>query len=684
VALSINNPDNAAELIRNCAGSHQYIFDFFIEEVLSRQPAEVVQFLDTTSILDKMCAPLCDAVLADPSISAQAMLEAIERSNLFIVSLDNERCWYRYHHLFRDLLLKRLHKNGTRAAGELAHVAELHLNASAWYAANGFTSDAFRHAIAAGDFEKAAGLAEKAWPGMENNFQHSAFIGQMKMLPPEVLSRHPVLCAGYAWSLLFTGKLEDAGYWIELTENRLRELRKSGLSCEHDAQHSVRLEEMEYSISLARIYKSLSEGNVPEASSILEKVMQGSTSATGGRYSAFVTYASMIDAWKMGNLPRALQFINCLMENLKKSGNRKMLSNMVIFKGYMLEISGSLNQAINVYLTALDTAQEQSNFSPANSLISLKAGVVLFEQGNLERAGHFLQESERTERTPELANRQYYWCIAQSQLKEFGNDIAGALDSLHEAQRYQIRSPIPEIAPLLAQIARLQIKQGNMLEVKDWIDQQNLRADDELSFIREYEHITLARYLIAHFRHKGDHSSLEAADTLLERLLGAATEGGRGSRVLELLILQALCLDARKDFPGALEKMEQAIAIAQPQKFVRIFIIEGAPMARLLSAAKARGMGSDHITTLLTFFKELLPDNQTQSSPLSAVKYNLLSERELEVLKLVEKGFSNLRIGEKLFISLSTVKGHNLKIFDKLNAKSRTEALVRAKELNLL
>jgi LuxR family maltose regulon positive regulatory protein len=688
-ALSIKNRDDVSALIKNFGGSHQYVFDYFIEEVLSCQPAQVTQFLEKTSILDRMCAPLCDAVIVEPSLSGQELLESIERANLFIVSLDNERTWYRYHHLFRDLLQKRLHKNADETAGGPSAIVRLHMNASAWYDSNGFLADAFHHAVAAGEFETAARLAEKAWPAMENNFQYSEFIGQMKMLPEEVVSRHPALCTAYAWSLLFNGKIEVADHWIKQGEHWLTTTKKSINPAEQTAQHAARLEELEYTLSQARIYKELSEGTHSGAGASVERVLQACSGGKAGRYSVFVMYASTVDSWRAGNLHHALQSINCLMEQLEKSGNRKMLSSMIVFKGYILEVSGDLNQAARLYLKALENALESNEYRAALSLISLKAGVVFLEQGDLDRAEHFLQQSERMGQNAQTVNRLYYRCIAQSNLKEFHNDIPGALERLQEAQKHQIRNPIPDIAPISAQVARLWIKQGRLSEVKDWFDNQTPFAGDRIEFMREYEQITFVRYLIALYRLTGAQHCAAEADALLDRLLNAAKEGGRGSRVIEILMLQALSLDAQNRITDALDKLEPAIAAALPQKSIRFFVNEGAPMAALLKQAKARGVENGFINTLLVHFDKYRPEdgNHADSSGVSQQhrsENSLLSERELEVLKLVEQGFSNLRIGEKLFISLSTVKGHNLKIFGKLNAKSRTEALARAKELKLL
>lgn len=687
-ALSLQKRDNIREVVDTFNGTHQYVLDYLVDEVLSCQPTHVRQFLEKTSILDRMCAPLCDAVIADESICGQTILETVERSNLFIVPLDNERKWFRYHHLFRDLLRKRLHDFDNNTVDAKKQRPRLHMNACIWYDENGFISDAFYHAVAAEDFETAADLAEKIWPKMEENYQHSTFIGLMKMLPGEQLGKHPVLCTGYGWSLLFTGKIEESECWIQKAEAWLNSANENSCSPANSTYSAEQLRELQSMLSFARVYKALSIGNLSETFMNLERAMQSPPTGKANRYAAFAMYATTMSLWRTGNLHNALNFVINMIDNLEKADNQIMAQNMILVNGLLLEITGDLNQAAHLYKNAIEGASKITGCAvPALSTLLLKSAIIYLEQGNLELAEQYIIKSESAGRKASISNWSYFWYITQAQFKVLRGDITDALDMLHNAQKYFVRTPLPDINPLSAQIARLWIKQGRLTEVKKWVDNQNLGIDDEMVYMREYGHITLARYLIAEYLHNDDSSYISGADKLLERLLQAAKDGGRITCVIEILILQAISLNAQNRQPAALEKLRQAIQTGQPQHFARVFINEGAPMVELLLKVKASGIVSCYIKEILAFFDKCKPDGYLRDSvhtPSNTATNNQLSKRELEVLKLVEKGFSNIQISEKLFISLSTVKGHNLKIFEKLNVKSRTEALVRAREINLL
>jgi len=308
------------------------------------------------------------------------------------------------------------------------------------------------------------------------------------------------------------------------------------------------------------------------------------------------------------------------------------------------------------------------------------------EMGDQEAAAqHLLKSRELGEQTA-LVDWPNRWCLAQARLKETQGDLEASLDLLDEAKRLYVRTLVPDIRPIEALKARVYVKQGRLTEALGWAREGGLSADDDLSYLREFEHITLARVLIAQYRSDGVDGSIHGAVRLLERLLRAAEEGGRTGSVIEILALQALAHEAQGDIPAALAPLERALVLGEPEGYVRIFVDEGQPMARLLYEALSLGIAPDYARRLLAAFPVAEPE---QAAPLGtqALKSDLiepLSERELEVLQLIAGGLPNREIAARLYISLNTVKGHTRNIYGKLSVHSRTGAVARARALGIL
>ncbi|MGB3699855.1 MAG: LuxR C-terminal-related transcriptional regulator, partial [Anaerolineales bacterium] len=268
---------------------------------------------------------------------------------------------------------------------------------------------------------------------------------------------------------------------------------------------------------------------------------------------------------------------------------------------------------------------------------------------------------------------------------ETQGDLDGALDQLDEAERHYLRGPIPDVRPVAALKTRVWVRQGRLTEALGWTRERGLSVDDELSYLREFEHVTLARVHIAQYMYDRVDGSIHEAAGLLERLLEAADEGGRMGSLIEILALRALAHEAQGDIPPALVSLERALTLAEPEGYVRVFVDEGMPMAHLLSAAAAQGIMPDYTGKLLAVFEsEQQKSEGKYYRPPAQPLIEPLSQREFEVLQLMALGLSNREISERLFLALSTVKGHNRRIFGKLGVQRRTEAVARARELGLL
>jgi len=310
------------------------------------------------------------------------------------------------------------------------------------------------------------------------------------------------------------------------------------------------------------------------------------------------------------------------------------------------------------------------------------------EQGELETAQQHLSKSEELGQQAALQDWPHRLCLTQAHVREAEGDLAGALERFDEAIAVYYPVPVPHVQPVEAQKARIWLKQGKLLEAQNWVREQNLSVDEELSYLREFEYITLARVKIVEGRNGSFPQAFPEAINLLNRLLIAAEDGKRYGSMIEILVLQAITYQAQGNIHLAIDPLERALTLAEPENYVRVFTDEGQPMAELLSKQKAEGKNQkEYAQKLLAAFgthEEIHPSSNDQRSSNSQPLVEPLSERELEVLGLIAQGYSNREISEQLHLALSTVKGHNMRIFGKLGVQRRTEAVAHARELGLL
>ena len=309
------------------------------------------------------------------------------------------------------------------------------------------------------------------------------------------------------------------------------------------------------------------------------------------------------------------------------------------------------------------------------------------EHDDLEAATRQLLASKELGEYAGIPENQHRYYVAQARIKEAQGDLDGALDLLYEGERQYIGGPDPDVRPVAALKARVWVAQGRLAEALGWVRERALSADDDLSYLREFEHVTLARVLMARYKAEREDRSILDAMGLLKRLLKAAEEGGRMGSVIEILVLQALSQEAQGRTPDALVPLERALTLAEPEGYFRIFVDEGAPMAALLRRTASRGIAPAYVSKLLDALDAEAPMRRGPTGPTSPVAQPLeepLSERELEVLRLVATGMSNRDIAQELVLATGTVKKHINNIFTKLNVGSRTQAVAQARELGLL
>jgi LuxR family maltose regulon positive regulatory protein len=682
-ALSMRGREDVTGFVKAFAGDDRYIVDYLIEEVLQRQPERTRSFLLQTSILDRLSGPLCDAVTGQED--GRGMLEAVERSNLFVVPLDHQRRWYRYHHLFTDVLQARLLQE------QPDHAPALHQRASEWYKHNGLPADAIHHALAARDFERAAELVEVTWRAMDRGSQSATWLGWAKALPDELVRVRPVLSAEYARALLNVGELEaaeprlqDAERWLDTTAGMSG--RPHDPSAEMVVVDEEQFRSLPATIATARAAHAQALGDVPGTVTYARRALD---LLSGGDYYERGVLAAHLGVayWASGDLEAAHRSFADFMANMRMAGNTLVAIGGTFVLADIRMAQGRLHEAVRAYERSLQLAEEQSE-SVLQGTADLYLGLseLECERGDLEAARQHLLTSKELGEHAALPELQYRSCVAMARIRDAEGDLDGALDLLHEAERQYISSPVSDVRPAAALKARVWIAQGRLAEALGWAREQGLSAHDELSYMREFEHITLARMLIAHYRSDRIERSIHEAMELLERLLQAAEESGSMKSVIEILVLQALADEAQGDDSTALVPLERALSLAEPEGYVRIFVDEGLPMARLLYEALSQGVESDYIRRLLAAFP-VAESEQTASSPMRGSKSELvepLSERELEVLQLIAEGLTNQEVATRLYLSLHTVKVHARNIFTKLAVKNRAQAVARGKALGIL
>ena len=672
-ALSMQGRDDVAAFIAGFAGDDRYVVDYLAEEVLQRQPDGVQAFLLQTCILGRLSGPLCDAVTGQGG--GKAMLEALDRGNLFLVPLDDRRRWYRYHQLFADVLQARLLDERP------GQVPDLHRRASAWYEQNGQPPMAIGHALAARDFGQAADLIERAIPAMRITRQEAMVHGWLKALPDEVVRVRPMLSFAVAGALLTGGepeeveaRLRDAERWLATGEGSLA-----------PSDEMVVADEEEYrrlpgAIELYRSAVALVRGDVPGTVRHARRTLDLALTEDHGVRAGAAGFLGLA-FWTSGDLAAAHPAWAQCAAGLRRSGQIADIFGCAIAMADIRLVQGRLGEAMRTYEQALQRAAEQDGpvlRGTADMYVGMSE--VHHERGDLQAATQQLLRSQELGEYNGLPQNPYRWRVAMARIRQAEGDLGGALDLLNEAERLYVGDFFPNVRPVPALRARVWIAQGRLGEALGWAREQGLSADDDLSYLREFEHITLARMLLAR-------SPGREAIRLLERLQLAAEQGERTRHVIEIMVLRALAHQTLRDIPAALAGLERALTLAEPEGYVRVFADEGPPMASLLRAAAKQRIGGNYAGRLLAAMDEHhgpVKQAPIKQAPIKQALIEPLSDRELDVLRLLGTELGGPAIARELMVSLNTVRTHTKHIYAKLAVTNRRAAVRRARELDLL
>jgi LuxR family transcriptional regulator, maltose regulon positive regulatory protein len=652
-AISMQGQKDVTGFIKSFTGSHHFVMDYLVEEVLQQQSESVQTFLLRTSILDRLCGPLCDAVLLDLSASGQETLEYLEQANLFIVALDNERRWYRYHHLFADLLRQRLHQSAASSiGGERMGAAELHIRASVWYENNGLEIEAFHHATAANDVERAERLIEGK--GMPLHFRGAVapVLNWLASLPTTVLDAWPSLWTSYASVLLVTGQTTGVEQKLQAAETALQ-----------GAELDDKTRDLVGRIAAIRATAAASQNQV-------ETIIAQSRRALEYLHPDNLAFRTST-TWKLGfayqlqgDRAAASRAYTEVISIGQASGNIIFTLMATIGLGILQEADNQLYLAAQTYRRVLQLFGDQPLPFASEAYFGLARAY--YEWNDLDAAQQHGQQSVQLARLIENTDRVVACEVFLARLKLAQGDAAEAAAILGRAgqfaRQHNFVYRMPEI--VAAQVLTL-LRQGN------------LAAAAQLAHTHELP-ISQARVHLA----QGDTSTVLA---VLEPLRRQAEAKGWEDERLKVMVLQAVAHHAHGEKDKAEQLLGDALALAEPGGFIRLFVDEGTPMAQLLSGAAAQGIMPDYTGKLLAVFEAEEQKSEDKSYPSKAQPLiEPLSQRELEVLQLIAEGLSNREIGERLFLALITVKGHNQRIFGKLQVQRRTEAVARARELGLL
>jgi LuxR family maltose regulon positive regulatory protein len=675
-ALSMQGRDDIAGFIAGFAGDDRYVVDYLAEEVLQRQSDRVQTFLLQTSILGRLSGPLCDAVTGQDG--GKAMLEALDRGNLFLVPLDDRRRWYRYHHLFADVLHARLLDE------QPGQVPDLHRRASAWYEQHGGQPAAIGHALAAEDFDRAAHLVELAIPAMARTRQEAAVRAWLEMLPDELVRVRPVLSVGFAGALLTGGELEGV-------EGRLRDAERwldpaTGIREGPQAPPAemVVADEEEYrrlpgTIEMYRAGLALARSDIPGTVRHAQRALE---LAPDDGHLCRASAAALLGLvyWGSGDLEAGHRAYSACVAGLRRAGFVADILGCSIALADIRITQGRLGEALRTYEQALQLGPEQGG-SVLRGTADMFVGMseIARERDDLRAATQLLLRSQELGEHTGLPQNRYRWRVAMARLREAEGNLPGALDLLNEAERLYVSDFFPNVRPIPALKARVWMARGRFGEALGWAREQGLSVDDDLSYLREFEHITLARVLMARYQSERAEPFLHEATMLLERLLLAAEAGGRTGRVIEILVLRALAHQALGDIPAALGSLDRAVTLAEPEGYVRVFADEGPAMASLLRVAAKQGIRRDYIRRLLAAVS-----GAEHSTPTEQALIEPLSERELDVLRLLGTELDGPAIARELHVSLNTMRTHTKNIYAKLAVTNRRAAVRRAAELNLL
>jgi LuxR family maltose regulon positive regulatory protein len=669
-ALSLRDHPDPAGFVAGFSGSHRYVLDYLTEEVLDRQPEEVRRFLVETSVLERLCGPLCDAV--GGRTGSQELLEQLERANLFLVPLDEVRGWWRYHQLFADLLQARLRQRDPQRAAELRRAA------AAWCEEHGLVDEAIRYALDAGDPTGAARLIERHFDALLRRAEGATVDRWVAALPAELVRSRPrLLLAQAVWELL-AGRVEQAEPLLDRAEAAM------AAGCGEPYAPSVgrtasRIGNLPASIALVRAELARRRGDADRIGAFARQALAQLTEADRA-LRLQVDWDLAVADWFGGRLERAEHALVGVVAGQRAAGEEYLAVRPACDLGRVRHAQGRLRAALATYEQALAATGDAGRRPPSAGMAEVGIAEVRYERGELAAAAEHAADGVRLCRQLTYTLPLLGGLAVLARVKHAQGDPPAALAVLAEAERVVESSAagVGLLDPVPPLRARLALARGEAAEAARWARARGLAPDDQPSYPREPGYLVLARVLLAE-------QACGEALALLERLGGLAAAQGRTGSLIEVRVLEALALVARGQESRALAALAEALCLAAPEGQTRVFLDEGPPLADLLDRladAVRRGRLAAGTSPPAGWLHHLRGQFRL-ATPVAGLA-EPLSDRELEVLGLLAAGRTNREIAEELVVALDTVKKHVSHVLDKLGVANRTQAVARARELRLL
>ena len=677
--LSLRGQNDIDGFVAAFTGSHRYVLDYLAEEVLEQQPDRVREFLVETSVLERLSGELCDAVTGRPG--SQALLEQVERAGLFVVPLDQVRGWWRYHHLFADLLRARLQQE------QPGRVPELHRNAAVWYAGRGLADDAIRHAVAAGEMTWAARLIERHFDELFYLRGEGATVKRwLSALPGDLVRTRPRLLLAQALLASYDGRMEKAEPLLGAAEQAYAGAAEEPFEPTVGRAGSM-LVNVPALIAIRRGFVALLRGDAEETAAFASRALAESKEGEWLLNSTARGYLGLAE-WLRGRLVEAERAFASTIARGQAAGQATLTGWHRYQLAQVQRALGRLDMAVQTYEEALRaTAVPGRPPVPTVGLVYVGLAEVTYQRNELDSALRYVTEGIALERQFLGGTSPTAGLVTLAWIRQAAGDLAGALEAIGEAE-HAPPATAGLLNPFPAQRARLLLAQGEVAAAARWTHETGLHADDEPCYPREPGYLVLARVLLAQ-------QLPDEALALLDRLHAAAVAQARVGSVIEAGALRALALAACGQDAGAVNALAEVLTLACPQGYVRVFADEGAPMAALLgqliasqrAGQAAAGVPLSCLARLQRAFDvgHTGPGSRYGTAPATVPGLvEQLTSRELEVLGMLAVGKSNQAIADELVVTLDTVKKHVSHLLGKLGAANRTEAVIRARELGLI
>jgi LuxR family maltose regulon positive regulatory protein len=672
-AISLKGREDTTKLIRSFSGSHRLVLDYLIEEVLDQQTSSIRTFLLQTAILNRFTSLLCDALTGQDN--GQATLEMLERSNLFIVPLDEERRWYRYHHLFADLLRRRLRQK------HLDLIPTLHLRASVWYEQNGFIDEAIEHALRQEDFERAADLIEEQAEAIWERGEHAKLLRWTGKIPREILVTRPNSAIFLAWVQLEIGEVDEAISSLQAINHLIHSYPAEDSSANRSESSDPKTSHLKSRILVMRAMIGFRQADVPSIIKYAREALK-TLPNTDLSWRAIAAMALGDSQYIAGDMNAANSALSEAIRISREAGNLYIMIYASIKLAIILQYQCRLHEALTACRELMAYMESHGlSESSMNGVLHAELGEILLDLDDIDQALELVSRGIRlSEHEIDLTNLAWTHLVLVKVLYA-RNEYAEALRTISKLEKMVEEAKLPPwiVSRIAAWKAKTLLAQGNINAVQIWVQERQLQTDDDVQPTREVEYLVLARFILS----KGN---LEEAVPLLERLHESAEAGGRVTRMIEMQLISALILHEQGELEKALSVLKNSITLAQPEEHIRLFVNEGPAMARLLSEALNRGIAPDYVRRLLAAF----PIDEPMRADLKRTEADQselvepLSERELEVLQLIAQGLTNREIASRLYLSLHTVKAHSRNIYSKLGVHNRTRAVSRGRALGIL